>query len=196
MPGEPQPNYSRNYYKRALDDYLVILASGDSTVLYIKRAGIGYCNNLLQNFAIKYLLLAYRKDSSDYETCSYLGQSYYKLKNMKKSIYYYEKVIKILTPINIQTGLTYILLAESFKGAEQFREAIDAYLKAQQLKPDPNLYMIIANIYDEQFDDKKNALRYYQIFLDNMKDLKGAVSSDYIESIKKRMEYLRGELAK
>ena len=92
------------------------------------------------------MLLGLQKDSSDYETCSYLGQSYYKLKIRKKSIYSFKKVIKILTPINIQTVLTYILVAESFKGAEQFKEAIDAYLKAQQLKPDPNLYMIIANI--------------------------------------------------
>ena len=35
-------NFSYNYTKRALDDYLKIMATGDSTVLYIKRAGIGY----------------------------------------------------------------------------------------------------------------------------------------------------------
>jgi len=191
-----QLNYSRNYNKRALDDYLVILASGDSTELYLKRAGIGYCNNLQQYHAIKYLLLAYKIDSSDYETCSYLGQSYYKLRDMKRSIYYYEKVLKILAPITNQTRLSQILLAESLKEDGQYREALNTYLKAQQIKPDPNIYMIMANIYDEQFNDKKSALRYYQLYLDNLKSGGGMVSREYLDAIMKRMEYLKEEMAK
>jgi len=191
-----QLNYSRNYNKRALDDYLVILASGDSTELYLKRAGIGYCNNLQQNLAIKYLLLAYKIDSSDYETCSYLGQSYYKLRDMKRSIYYYEKVLKILAPITNQTRLSQILLAESLKEDGQYREALNTYLKAQQIKPDPNIYMIMANIYDEQFNDKKSALRYYQLYLDNLKSGGGMVSREYLDAIMKRMEYLKEEMAR
>jgi len=191
-----QLNYSRNYNKRALDDYLVILASGDSTELYLKRAGIGYCNNLQQYHAIKYLLLAYKIDSSDYETCSYLGQSYYKLRDMKRSIYYYEKVLKILAPITNQTRLSQILLAESLKEDGQYREALNTYLKAQQIKPDPNIYMIMANIYDEQFNDKKSALRYYQLYLDNLKSGGGMVSREYLDAIMKRMEYLKEEMAR
>jgi len=191
-----QLNYSRNYNKRALDDYLVILASGDSTELYLKRAGIGYCNNLQQYHAIKYLLLAYKIDSSDYETCSYLGQSYYKLRDMKRSIYFYEKVLKILAPITNQTRLSQILLAESLKEDGQYREALNTYLKAQQIKPDPNIYMIMANIYDEQFNDKKSALRYYQLYLDNLKSGGGMVSREYLDAIMKRMEYLKEEMAR
>jgi len=94
-----QLNYSKNYTKRAMDDYLVLLASGDSSKLYLKRAGIGYSYNLQPKEAIKYLLLAYKADSSDYETCSYVGQSYYKIREMDSSIYYYNKVQRILRPI-------------------------------------------------------------------------------------------------
>lgn len=186
-----QVYYSIDYYNRALMDYLVILASGDSTELYVKRAGICYCNIKQPAKAVKYLLNAYRQDSSDYETCSYLGQSYYNVKDMKKSIYYYEKVIKILSPINVQTGLSYILLAESLKADGKYKEAMDAYNKGQQLKPDPNVYMIMANIYDEQLNDRKNALRYYQLFIDNLKSVKKAFSDEYIESVKKRIQYLK-----
>ena len=183
--------YARDYTKRALNDYLVILASGDSTELYLRRAGIGYCNNLQQDLAIKYLLLAYKKDSSQSETCSYLGQSYYKLRDMKKSIYYYEKVLKFLSPYHQTTRLTYILLAESLKEDGQYKIALNNYLKAQQIKVDPNIYMIMANIYDEQYDDKKNALRYYQLYLDHLKTSGGMVSQGYLDAIKKRMEYLK-----
>ena len=191
-----QVYYSIDYTKRAMMDYLKILASGDSTELYLKRTGIGYCNNLQPKIAIKYLILAFKKDSSDYETCSYMGQSYYKLKDMKRSIYYYNKVLKILSPVNNQTRLTYILLGESLKGNGQYKEALDTYQKAQQIKPDPNVYMIMANIYDEQYDDKKNALKYYQLFLTTLKTTGGTFPVAYTESVQKRIEYLKGELAK
>jgi len=186
-----QLNYSLNYTKRALDDYLVILSSGDSSKLYLKRIGIGYCNNLQPEEGIKYLLKAYEKDPSDYETCSYLGQSYYKLKDMKSSIYYYDRVIKILKPVYTQLGLTYILYAESQKGNEMYKDAIASYLKAQGIKPDPNIYMIIANLYDEKFNDKKNAICYYQKFLDNLKDARMNFTPEYAETIKMRLAYLQ-----
>jgi len=187
-----QINYARNYTKRALDDYMVIVGSGDSTELYLRRIGIGYCNNLQQNLAKKYLLLAYRKDSSQSETCSYLGQTYYKLKDLKRSIYYYERVLKLLSPYNLTTRLTYILLAESLKEDRQYKNALNNYNKAQQIKIDPNIYWIMANIYDEQMDDKKNAIRYYQLYLDNLKLAGGTVSLEAIEAIRKRMEFLKG----
>jgi len=183
--------YSKNYTKRALDDYLVILASGDSSEIYLKRAGIGYSYNLQPREAIIYLLKAYKTDSSDYETCSFLGQCYYKIKDMKNSIYYYNRVIKILTPVNLQLGLTYVLYAESQKSNVMYQDAIASYLKAQSIKSDPNIYMIIANIYDEKFNDKEKAIYYYQKFLDNFKNSKMNFTPDYVETIKKRLEFLK-----
>jgi tetratricopeptide (TPR) repeat protein len=188
--------YAKNYNKRALDDYLKILASGDTSELYLKRAGIGYCNNMQSNLAVNFLLKAYKIDSSDYETCSYLGQSYYNLRDMGRSEYYYKKVIGILTPVNRQLGLSYTLLAESQKGNGLYNDAIKSYLRAVEISGDPNLYMIVANIYDEQFEDRKNAVKYYQLFLDGIKKSGGAFSGKYLDSIKDRMEYLKTEPAK
>jgi len=133
---------------------------------------------------------------SDYVTCCYLGHAFYKLRSIKRSIYFYEKVLKILAPITNQTRLSQILLAESLKEDGQYREALNTYLKAQQIKPDPNIYMIMANIYDEQFNDKKSALRYYQLYLDNLKSGGGMVSREYLDAIMKRMEYLKEEMAR
>lgn len=183
--------YSKNYTKRALDDYLVILASGDSSKIYLKRAGIGYSYNLQPRQAIIYLLIAYKTDSSDYETCSFLGQCYYKIKDMKNSIYYYNRVIRILTPINLQLGLSYVLYAESQKSNGMYQDAIASYLKGQSIKSDPNIYMIIANIYDEKFNDKEKAIYYYQKFLDNFKNSKMNFTPDYVGTVKKRLEFLK-----
>lgn len=183
--------YSKHYTKRALDDYLVALASGDSSKLYLKRIGIGYCNNLQPEEAINYLLLAYRKDSADYEICSYLGQSYYNLKDMKKSILYYDKVIGILTPVSRQLGLTYILYAESQKGDGMYKESVKSYLKSLDLKPDPNIYMIVGNICDEKLNDRGNAIYYNQKFLDNLKDSRMTFSREYLDTVKERLGYLK-----
>jgi tetratricopeptide (TPR) repeat protein len=189
-----QMNYSLNYTRRAMDDYLVVLSSGDSSKLYLKRVGIGYCNNLQPEEGIKYLLKAYEKDPSDYETCSYLGQSYYKLKDMENSIFYYARVIKILKPVYTQLGLTYILYAESQKGNGMYQDAIANYLKGLGIKSDPNIYMIVANIYDEKLNDKENAIYYYQKFLDNIKDATINFTPEYVETIKHRLGYIKAIL--
>jgi len=183
--------YSKNYTKRALDDYLVVLASGDTAKLYLKRVGIGYSFNLQPKEAIGYLLLAYKTDSADYETSSYLGQCYYKIEDLKNSIYYYKRAINLLTPINTQLGLTFTLCAESQKGNQEYKDAIATYLKAYAINKDPNINMIIANIYDEQLNDKKRAIYYYQRFLNTQKSSKMNFSAEYIEKVEKRLEYLK-----
>ena len=184
-------NYLVNYTKRALDDYLKILASGDSTFLYIKRTGIGYLNNLQQKESLKYLLIAYSKDSSDYETASYLGQIYYHMNDPKNSIHYYKRVIKLLTPITKQMGIATIMLAEAQKNAGFYKDAISSYLTAQKYSSDVNLYMIIANLYDEKLKDTPKAIYYYELFLDKIKKSRMTFKPDYIDKVKERLEFLK-----
>lgn len=186
-----QINYSKSYTKRALDDYLVLLASGDSSKLYLKRAGIGYSYNFQPKEAIRYLLLAYKADSADYETSSFLGQCYYKIKDLKNSIYYYKKVQDILRPIYSQVGLTHYLCADSQRDNGSYKDAIASYLKAYAINSDPNINMMIANIYDEKLNNKERAITYYQRFLNSQKSSKMKYPPAYIEKIKKRMEYLK-----
>lgn len=184
-------NFSYNYTKRALDDYLKILATGDSTVLYIKRAGIGYQNNLQPEKAIEYLLIAYSKDSSDYEVASFLARNYQRIKDLKKSAYYYRKIISTLDPVLMQLSLNHVFLADILKADGLYKEAIDTYLKAQKFRPDMNINMIIANIYDEKLKDIPNAIRYYQLFIDGYKSSKMKFTPEYVASIQKRLDYLK-----
>jgi tetratricopeptide (TPR) repeat protein len=184
-------NFSYNYTKRALDDYLKILATGDSTVLYLKRAGIGYSNNLQPDMAIEYLLLAYKADSSDYEVTSYLARNYKNINNLKKSAYYYRSIIRTLDPVLIQLCLNYVSLAYILKSDELYKEAIDNFLKGQKIRPDPNINMIIANIYDEKLNDIPKAVYYYQLFLDGYKNSKMLFGPDYVQSVNKRLDYLK-----
>jgi tetratricopeptide (TPR) repeat protein len=183
-------NYSLHYTKRALDDYLVILASGDSTLLYIKRAGIGYANNLQPKESNVYLLKAFQKDTTDLETMTFLARNYSNIKDFKKSAFYYRQIIKTITPLTSQLSLTYILLGEELKSDGRYKEAINAYITSQVNRSDPSIIMIIANIYDEKLNDIPKAIYYYQKFLNNQKSL-GFVNDDYMQKIKDRVEALK-----
>ena len=180
-----------NYNKRALNDYLMVLSSGDSATLYLKRAGIGYSNNLQPKEALTYLLKAYKKDSADYETASYLGRNYNEMNDTKNSIYFFKRVIKILTPAVQQSEIAYVFLAEAQKKGGNYKDAIETYLTALKTSSDVTLYMIIANIYDEKLDDPKNSIYYYEVFLEKLKSAKMNFKSDYIESVRKRIVFLK-----
>lgn len=184
-------NYSINYNKRALNDYLKILSSGDSSVLYLKRAGIGYTNNLQPREANVYLLKAYKKDTSDLEVLSFLARNYGKINDLKKSAYYYSHITEILNPFVFQLGINYILLAEVLKSDSLYSAAISAYNKSQEYRSDNSIYINIANLYDEKLKDIPKAIYYYELFLNKQKNSRNSFNSDYIESIKKRIESLK-----
>jgi tetratricopeptide (TPR) repeat protein len=197
--------YSNNNFKAALDDYLALLSSSDSSEIYLERAGICWIKTRDRNLseAIKYLLLAYRKDTSDYRTCSYLGFCYYNLNDtnnivndMKSSIYYYNKAIEILKPVNNQLGLIYRYRAAPEKINGMYKAAINSYLLALAVESDPDIYMEIANIYDEKLNNSERAIYYYQRFLDNVKNVNIQLTPEYIESIKERIKYLKNKPAK
>lgn len=188
-------NFSYNYTKRALDDYLKILATGDSTLLYIKRAGIGYHYNLQNQKAVEYLKIAFEKDSTDFEVSTFLARSYERMKDYKNSAWYYRSIIRNLNPFLMQLSYSYIALAQSQNSAGLYKEAIDTYLSGQKFVPNRNTDMIIANIYDEKLNDIPNALRYYQRVLNNYKDEKTPPLSKYYESVQKRVDFLKEKQA-
>lgn len=182
--------YSKNYTKRAMDDYLKILASGDTSKLYLKRVGIGYSYNLQPAKAIPYLILAHRSDTTDYETCSYLAQCYERSGDNKNGVFYYKKAVKILMPLHIQLGRTYFLCALVLQDDSLFKDAIDYYNRAIEIDHNINVLMVIANLYDEALNDRNNAIKYYRTFLERIKGSEIAFPPEYIDQVKKRLEYL------
>jgi len=159
--------------------------------LYLKRSGIGYCYNRQPIEAIPYLLLANQVDSTDYETCNFLGQCYYLTKDYPASVAWFEKAIRILNAVNPKLALTYNLMGDSFKEEKSYRKAIDHYLKAFALNNDPNLNMVIANIYDEKLNNRERAIQYYQKYLDTEKYAKLKIPPDYIKQVRDRLIYLK-----
>jgi tetratricopeptide (TPR) repeat protein len=91
----------------------------------------------------------------------------------------------------MQLSLNYVFLADALKSNGLYKEAIDDYLKAQKFRPDMNINMIVANIYDEKLKDIPKAIYYYQLFVDGYKSSKMKFTPEYVASIQKRIDYLK-----
>jgi tetratricopeptide (TPR) repeat protein len=183
--------FSRNSLRKASYDYQKILSYGDTSALYLKRIGLAYLNSLGPEDALEYLLKAYKIDSSDYEVSSYLGLCYTLINDLQTSMYYYNSIIKQLSPLTEQLGTAYILLANHQNVRGLFTDAINNYLKGNELNPDVNLYMVIANIYDEKLNNISRSIYYYQLFLNNYVDTGLQFRTEYIDAIKSRIAYLK-----
>lgn len=182
--------YSQNLQFKAGADYLRVLASGDSSKIILKRLGIGLAYNNQHLEALYYLLMAYKKDSTDFEISSYIGQTYFKLKSYKKSIIYYEKVLKLLNIFNRQIDYTNTLIADSYRDSSLYNEAIKYYNKSLNSKYTARICMTIANIYDEDLKNYDKAISYYQLFMNNLDKSEFNLGPVYIENVKKRLDWL------
>jgi tetratricopeptide (TPR) repeat protein len=90
-----------------------------------------------------------------------------------------------------QLSLNQVFLADVLKSDSLYKEAIDTYIKAQKFRPDMNINLIIANVYDENLKDIPNAIHYYQVFINGYKNSKMPFTPKYIESVQKRLDYLK-----
>ena len=170
-------NFTIFNYKNALNDYLKIISAGDSSVMNLKRAGIGFTATNQPKEAVKYLLKAYESDTTDFETLSYLAQNYYIIKEFKTSAFYYNRKIKLLNSAIPQLGLSYILLGEVLKSDNRFNESVNAYIKSQEYRSDNNVIMMIANLYDEKLKNIPKAIYYYELYLKREKNTKNEFST-------------------
>ena len=186
--------YTVYRYEEALYDYKKLLSSGDSSFLNLKRTGISSAQTLQPKNAVKFLLLAHKKDTTDLEVISNLGMNYRIMGDTKKSIYFYRKFISTLGPLEAQLGLGNLLLAEQLRNDGQYTKAVSAYLKSQEFRSDDNVIMIIANLYDEKLKDSPKAIRYYEMYLNRIKNAKD-YDTKYLESIRARLDALKNPKA-
>jgi tetratricopeptide (TPR) repeat protein len=139
--------------------------------------------------------MAHKKDTTDLEVVSNLALNYKILGEAKNSIFYYRKFLKTLEPLEAQLGLGNLLLAEGLKNDGQYSKAVAAYLKSQEFRSDDNVIMIIANIYDEKLKDTPKAIRYYETYLNRIKNVKD-YDPKYLESIRARLDALKNPATK
>ncbi|MDW8295550.1 MAG: tetratricopeptide repeat protein [Raineya sp.] len=131
----------------------------DSSIadVYFKRAKSWVQLKKFEN-ALKDLLTADSLGYKDSEHDLYLGVSWFGLQNYKKSLEYLEKFEATAPKDSLQASL-YVHLAECYKELGRKKDAIRAYQKAIELKPDDaDIYFLRANFWVMQ-EEWKEALK-------------------------------------
>ena len=72
----------------------------------------------------------------------------------------YQKALKVNRPA-LEKATLQASLGQAYQGLSQLPQAIDAYVAAANLRPDPSLDMTLARLYEDN-KDNTNAIAYYQ----------------------------------
>jgi len=120
-------------------------------------------------------------------TLYFTSLSYLYLKNYKMASVYARKTID--EAISPNTSSYYALLGLSYEENNQYTLANSAYKKGLQFKVTPTLYYRLAILHDTKLQQVKNALSYYQLYLQSKPNAKD--DGDEIKFALARIEQLR-----
>lgn len=193
--------YLTEQYNLAIQDFHQAMAAGDSSQFTCKYLGL--CLYEEKNFfdAREHLRIAYAKDTFDAETTFFLGLSYRWSQEEELGVEYLNKTLKLLKPDPRQMSRIYIELAGVYQVLHQFDMTIESYTKALEYTDNKDLiYFRLGQVYEENLDNKKMAIEYYQKYLDNktadhlLYDSSSQTMEPMLDQVQRRINRLREEL--
>jgi len=117
------------------------------------------------------------RDTADFQVCNFLGNIYNEFKNYDKALIFFDYAVELLTPGPLVMASVYRGMSNSYAGKGEYYKQIDFIKKRykQQLIKHPGFpphvqFLEIAKIYEENLNDKKLALKYYQKYWEVIKD--------------------------
>lgn len=173
-------------YKQAIETGEKLLRYGDSSTFVLNNMGKSHFKLLEYQKALDYFLKV-KSASQDNETLSYnIALSYRGLKDYKNAVPYLETAIKEA----ISSGIAsyYGLLGDSFENIDKNEQANAAYKRGLLFDNNGSLYYNIALVYETKFNDKKNAISYYNQYL---KTIDPVAQPKLITFIKNKVEELK-----
>lgn len=173
-------------YKQAIETGEKLLSYGDSSTFVLNNMGKSHFKLLEYQKALDYFLKV-KNGAQDNETLSYnIALSYRGLKDYQNAIPYLEKAIK--EAISPGIASYYGLLGDSFEGIDKNEQANAAYKRGLLFDNNGSLYYNIALVYETKFNDKKNAISYYNQYL---KTIDPKEQPKLITFIKNKVEELK-----
>ncbi|MCF6241976.1 MAG: tetratricopeptide repeat protein [Bacteroidales bacterium] len=171
--------YRRGHYYRSKDDYTSAINFDYKSYQVQKRLGKSLYAIKKYDEARKTLEKLIMRDTNDFQVCMYLGGIYNELKNYQKSLLFYEYALDLLLPAPMTMAAVYRGMAETYHGLGQYHNEITAIKKWQkyrsQVYPLTEYLLEIAEIYDKSLDDKRNAIKFYTKYYEQIK----AYEADY-----------------
>ena len=153
-------------YETSTKCFQYLYSQGDSSQFVLKNLGISeyYTHSTLA--AIEHLELAYKNDSSDFDVCYVLGESYLNTNNQEPGLYYYNQADSLLQPDKTILSTIHNKKQSIYTSLGDFEMAIKSYKTAYNYNPKPEYLFFIASLYQHQIKDKKEAIHYFQSFVD------------------------------
>ncbi|MBN1253269.1 MAG: hypothetical protein JXR51_00070 [Bacteroidales bacterium] len=190
-------NFKKNHHYRTIPDFKKAIELGYDNYqirknlaksLYVTKQ-YQEANDLLESLIIK--------DTIDYQLCMYLGDIKTELKDYEKSLLFYNKALEILHPDPILLSAIYNGISENYSKQKLFYKQIEYIHKRQKVIPksfNSNEYLLkVANIYENDIKDIKNALKYYERYWSYIKDVSWH-EDVYKEQIISKINRLKEEL--
>ncbi|RQO75366.1 hypothetical protein DBR43_08395 [Pedobacter sp. KBW06] len=173
-------------YKIAIETGEKLLSYGDSSTFVLNNLGKSHFLLLEYQKALGYFLKI-KNTSADNEGLLYnIALSYRGIKDYKNAVPYLEKTIK--AAISPGVASYYGLLGDSFENIDKNEQANTAYKRGLLFENNGSLYYNIALVYENKFNDKKNAISYYNQYL---KTINPQEQPKLITFIKNKVEELK-----
>ncbi len=157
-------HFLSGHYDKAIAQYLRSSAYGDSSFNVVKYLGLSYYQKEDMYMAAIYLDKAYRLDSTDMETCLYLGISTGWTMDKLKGIGYLKKTLDMIFPADELVVRIYRELADLYMAWSKPEDAVPYYLKILDYDTDNRLVLYkLGRCYE--YIDKEKALDWYTEFM-------------------------------
>lgn len=177
-------NYAESKWPETLKTGEQLVLLGDSSTATISKLGRAYYQT--KNYSCGIAILTALPDMSQNETTAYFTAVCYKqLKDQKNAIAYFKKAI--LLSISPNSGTYYNEMADSYQTLKQYKSAKEAYQKSLLYEDKALTYYFLADLYDTELKDKKNALKYFRKYIAAKPDEK---QQTYIAYAKSRIDEL------
>jgi len=156
--------FQQEDFERARQFYLQTLATGDSSATVFRRVGLIDVRRQQYAQALPCLQQSLRRDSSHTRTTLYLGVVHLRLDSLQRATTYLQKTVEQEASGPITKALEHLGAVHNQRG--DVSGAVRSYKTAVRLRPRrTELYFRLATVYDEHYEDKAPAARYYRRFL-------------------------------
>ncbi|HWZ14835.1 MAG TPA: CDC27 family protein [Mucilaginibacter sp.] len=140
-----------------------LMQAGDQNSVIINMLGTCYYKLKSYNNCISTFKLLEESKTSSETSYYYTAMSYKALGKQAEAVNYFDKAIK--EAISANANSYYSEMADSFDKMHQLKSAANAYQKSLLYGVMPLTYYALANLYDNEMENKNLALKYYKKYL-------------------------------
>ncbi|TWJ00687.1 tetratricopeptide repeat protein [Mucilaginibacter frigoritolerans] len=177
-----QTVYRLEQYPETVEVCNKLIKSGDQISVVINMLGTSYFHlNQYVNSINTFKILEQNQTPSE-TSYYYTAMSYKALKDQKMAIVYFDKAIKEAVSPNACSY--YSEIGDSYDKIHQLKKSVNAYEKSLLYGVKPITYYALANMYDTELRNRKQALQNYRKYL---KSNPPQEQQSYVAYAKRRM---------